>query len=74
MQGKLIHRPCPAKIKIFSPLDRTHRRAVVILEGAHNHPRFPATKLSREGRDKYEAAVRANGISRSTVLKCDNGM
>ncbi|KAF9044099.1 hypothetical protein BJ165DRAFT_1347476, partial [Panaeolus papilionaceus] len=72
VQGRLVHRKCPAKIKIYSPLDRKDRRAVVMFSGYHNHPRFPATKLSREGRDKYEAAIRANGASRTTVLKCDN--
>ncbi|KAF9032434.1 hypothetical protein BJ165DRAFT_1568600 [Panaeolus papilionaceus] len=72
VQGRLVHRKCPAKIKIYSPLDRKDRRAVVMFSGYHNHPRFPATRLSREGRDKYEAAIRANGASRTTVLKCDN--
>lgn len=74
VKGKLVHRPCPTKIKIYSPLDRSDRRAVVILVGAHNHPRFPATKLSREGIDKYTKAVEAHGVSRATVLKCDMGM
>jgi len=74
VKGKLIHRPCPTKIKIYSPLDRSDRRAIVILVGAHNHPRFPVTKLSREGIDKYTAAVEAHGVSQATVLKCDTGM
>ena len=47
---------------------------MVIIDHPHNHPVFPATKLTREGRDKYEAAVRANGASHSTVLKVDMGM
>lgn len=74
VQGTLVHRKCPAKIKIFSPLERSDRRAVVILYNHHNHPKFPSTKLSRDGRDKYEAAVKANGVARSTVLKTDNGV
>ena len=74
VKGKLIHRPCPTKIKIYSPLDRSDRRAIVVLVGAHNHPRFPATKLSREGIDKYTEAVQAHGVSQATVLKCDTGM
>ncbi|PPR05947.1 hypothetical protein CVT24_004653 [Panaeolus cyanescens] len=73
VQGTLIHRKCPAKIKIYSPLDRTNHRAIVILSNYHNHPQFPATKLSREGQDKYEAAVKMMGVSKSTVLKLDNG-
>jgi len=74
VKGKLIHRPCPTKIKIYSPLDRSDRHAIVILVGAHNHPRFPATKLSCEGIDRYTEAVEAHGVSRATVLKCDMGM
>ena len=74
MKGKLVHHPCPTKIKIYSPLDRSDHCAVVILVGAHNHPRFPATKLLCEGIDKYTKAVEAHGISWATVLKCDMGM
>lgn len=74
VQGVLVARKCPAKIKIFSPLDREDRRAIVLLDGHHNHPRFPSTKLSREGKDKYEEAIKVNGVARSTVMKCDTGM
>jgi len=74
VKGQLIHRSCPTKIKIYFPLDRDDRRAIVILVGAHNHPRFPATKLSREGIDKYTEAVKVHGVSQATVLKCDAGM
>ncbi|PPQ70451.1 hypothetical protein CVT24_013272 [Panaeolus cyanescens] len=72
IQGSLVHRKCPATIKIFSPLDRNDRRAVVIISECHNHPRFPSTKLSRDGKDMYEAAIHANGASRTTVARCDN--
>lgn len=74
VQGTLIARRCPAKIKIFSPLKREDWRAVVLLEGPHNHPRFPSTKVSRAGKDKYEEAIKVNGVAQSTVLKCDMGM
>ncbi|KAJ3491080.1 hypothetical protein NLJ89_g11374 [Agrocybe chaxingu] len=71
VQGHLKLRKCPVKIKIYSPLDREDRRAIVCLEGPHNHPRFPSTKLSRDGRDMYEQAVIANGVGRTTALQCD---
>lgn len=74
VQGTLVHQKCPAKIKIFSPLDRSDRCAVVILYNHHNHPRFPSLKLSHNGKDKYEAAIKANGVACSTVLKTDNGV
>ncbi|KAF9472149.1 hypothetical protein BDN70DRAFT_938396 [Pholiota conissans] len=71
VQGRIVHRACHTRIKIYSPLDRSDHRAIVILTNPHNHPRFPATKLSREGKDLYKEAVRVNGISRSTALKVD---
>ncbi|KAF8186408.1 hypothetical protein BJ912DRAFT_819653, partial [Pholiota molesta] len=71
VQGHLVQRTCSTKIKIYSPLDRSDRRAIVILQNAHNHPRFPSTKVSREGKDLYTEAVRINGVSRSTALKID---
>ena len=74
VQGVLVARKCPARIKIFSPLNREDRHAIVLLDGPHNHPRFPSTKLSREGKDKYEEAIKVNGVARSTVMKCDTGV
>ncbi|KAF9552496.1 hypothetical protein CPC08DRAFT_728578 [Agrocybe pediades] len=71
VKGKLVHRPCNATIKIFSPLDRTDRRAIVYLTGPHNHPQWPATKVSRDGKDQYAASVIALGPSHATVQKCD---
>ncbi|KAF8194842.1 hypothetical protein K438DRAFT_1968783 [Mycena galopus ATCC 62051] len=44
IKGKIIRRPCGAKIQIFSPIDHEDRRAMVYLTGSHNHPKFPATK------------------------------
>ena len=74
VQGTLIRRQCPTKIKIYSPVDCEDRRAIVILEGAHNHPCFPSTKLSHDGKAKYKKAVNVLGVSTATVLKIDAGM
>ncbi|KAJ6523691.1 hypothetical protein DFH09DRAFT_1329934 [Mycena vulgaris] len=72
IQGNIIHRPCNAKIRIFSPLDRSDRRAIIHLTGPHNHPKFPSRKISREGRDAYHEAIIAAGVTGLTVLKCDS--
>jgi len=74
VQGKLVRRLCHTHIKIYSPVDRADRRAIVILQGAHNHPTPPSTKLSRNGRDCYREAAKAVGTTGLTVLKCDTGM
>ncbi|KAJ7615487.1 hypothetical protein FB45DRAFT_757736 [Roridomyces roridus] len=72
VQGKLIHRPCGAKIRIYSPLDRTDRRAIVSVLGPHNHPKFPSTKVTRKGKDKYMESISNAGATGLTVVKCDS--
>ncbi|KAJ6527896.1 hypothetical protein DFH09DRAFT_1285635 [Mycena vulgaris] len=72
IKGELIRRKCNATIKIFAPIDRDDRRAIVYLSGPHNHPRPPSTKLSRTGKDAYKEAILAAGTTGLTVLKCDN--
>ncbi|KAJ7038863.1 hypothetical protein C8F04DRAFT_1392709 [Mycena alexandri] len=72
VKGKIIHRPCKATIRIFSPLDRDDRRAIVYLTGPHNHPKFPSSKVSRKGKDVYRQAIDSAGVTGMTVLKLDN--
>ncbi|KAJ6466503.1 hypothetical protein DFH09DRAFT_1381711 [Mycena vulgaris] len=72
IQGKIIHRKCPSTIRIFSPVDRSDRRAIIHLTGAHNHPKFPSRKLSRKGKDTYLEAINAARVTGLTVLKCDS--
>ncbi|KAJ6513998.1 hypothetical protein DFH09DRAFT_1374151 [Mycena vulgaris] len=72
IKGELIRRKCNATIKIFAPIDRDDRRAIVYLSGPHNHPRPPSTKLSRTGKDAHKEAILAAGTTGLTVLKCDN--
>ncbi|KAJ7719347.1 hypothetical protein DFH07DRAFT_761173, partial [Mycena maculata] len=58
---------------IFAPVDRADRRAIISLSNAHNHPRPPAIKVSRKGKDLYKEAISTAGTMGLTVLKCDNG-
>src|ERR1700733_3195379 len=74
IQGRLINQKCSSKIKIYSPIDRTDRCAIVILDGPHNHPKFLSTKLSCDGKDQYSKAIVAAGVTGLTVVKCDSGM
>ncbi|KAJ7033971.1 hypothetical protein C8F04DRAFT_906737, partial [Mycena alexandri] len=73
LPGNIIRRPCNTWIKIFAPVDRNDRRAIIYLNKPHNHPRPPSTKLSRNSRDAYKEAILAAGATALTVLKCDNG-
>jgi hypothetical protein len=74
MQGHMILRGCPTKITIFSPVDRSIDRSIILLQGAHNHPMPPSTKLSRDGRDQYREAGRVLGVTGLTMVKVDKGM
>jgi hypothetical protein len=69
-----VRRSCPTRIKIYSPVDRSVRKAIVILNGAHNHPVPPSEKISRTGKDVYKQAVEAIGLTGATVKKVDLGM
>ncbi|KAI0707243.1 hypothetical protein C8Q76DRAFT_860398 [Earliella scabrosa] len=35
---KLILRPCSARLQVWYPVDRSDRRAIVVVKGPHNHP------------------------------------
>ncbi|KDQ61129.1 hypothetical protein JAAARDRAFT_191240 [Jaapia argillacea MUCL 33604] len=74
VQGNLIRRPCPSKITIFSPIDRTNHQAIVIIKGAHNHPKPPSTKVTRTGKDLYRQAAESLDMEGLTVLKCDRAL
>ncbi|KAJ7775009.1 hypothetical protein B0H16DRAFT_1265082, partial [Mycena metata] len=73
LPGNIVRRPCNTWIKIFAPIDRNGRRAIIYLSKPHNHPRPPCTKLSRDGKDAYKQAILAAGATNLTVLKYDNG-
>ena len=74
VQGCLMQRKCPTLIQIYSPVNQSDCRAIVILRGAHNHPMLVGTKLSRNGKDKYKEAARKAGLIGLTVLNLDKGM
>jgi hypothetical protein len=73
VEGKLVPRKCTTKIKIFSPVDRSDHRAIVLVMGAHNHPRPASTKMSRDGKELYMTAVNAVGATGATAVKVDRG-
>ncbi|KAH9928873.1 uncharacterized protein B0H18DRAFT_1117695 [Fomitopsis serialis] len=69
--GNLKRRQCTSRIRIWTPIDNDDRRAIVMLEGAHNHPTPALTKPSREAKEKYSDAVKAIGLHGLTVGKVD---
>ncbi|KAJ7742334.1 hypothetical protein DFH07DRAFT_980337 [Mycena maculata] len=63
--------PEAATIWIFSPVERSDHRAIIHLDHPHNHPKFPSTKVSRQGKDANIRAVTTAGITGVTILKLD---
>ncbi|EDR04794.1 uncharacterized protein LACBIDRAFT_330283 [Laccaria bicolor S238N-H82] len=70
--GHLVQRTCETRIKIWFPVDRAVRQALIYLKNPHNHPMFPSTKLSHEGKELYEQAALTVGITGLTTVKCDS--
>jgi hypothetical protein len=73
VQGQIIHCPCNAKIRIFSPLDRSDRHDIIYVTGPHNQPKFPSTKPTWKGKDTYREAISTVGVTGLTVVNCDSG-
>lgn len=72
--GKLVKRKCTTKLHIWYPVDASDRRAIVVLEGAHNHPTPRYTKVSQDGKVHYQDAVKKLGVIGATAAKVDRGM
>ncbi|KAJ7049788.1 hypothetical protein C8F01DRAFT_1264828 [Mycena amicta] len=73
IQGKLVHRRCDAEVTIYAPIDRSIRKAIVILENGHSHPEFPRTKPSDEGKAIVNQAIQERGTTGLTVTKLGLG-
>ncbi|KIJ37165.1 hypothetical protein M422DRAFT_260325 [Sphaerobolus stellatus SS14] len=75
-RGTIKHRPCNACLTIYSPVDRSIRKAIVIpaQDMPHNHPSFPSAKLTYQGNAAYQEAIRRVGIIGATVHKVDNAV
>ena len=73
-KGKLVHHPCPNRVTIYSPLDRSLLRGVVVLKNGHSHLVIAADKVTRDGVHLYEQAIEAFGVTGATVGKIDWGM
>ena len=62
-------RKCSAQIIIFSPLEDTPRKAVVVPVAGkpHNHPSYASEKLNYIAADAWRAAVSVSGPLGKTV-------
>jgi len=76
VHGKITHTPCPAKILIFSPVDPSICKAIIITtpDIPHNHPPYASERPTHEAKEIYQEAVQKIGIIGATVGKTDRGM
>ncbi|KAJ7062396.1 hypothetical protein C8F01DRAFT_1252221 [Mycena amicta] len=70
VQGKMVHHPCPAKICMYFPVDRTDHRLIVHVRNPHSHIDIP-NKVSLLAEEKYATAAETAGTEGLTPLKCD---
>ncbi|TFK94419.1 hypothetical protein K466DRAFT_593594 [Polyporus arcularius HHB13444] len=68
---KLVLRKCPARLQVWYPVDRSDRRAIVMLKGPHNHPTPQHGKPGLESSRRYAEAVKAAGAYGATPVRVD---
>ena len=70
---KLVLQKCSARLQVWYPVDRSDRRAIVMVKGPHNHPTPKHEKPTLESSRKYADAVKAAGIYGATPVRVDGG-
>ncbi|KAI0356054.1 hypothetical protein OH77DRAFT_1538515 [Trametes cingulata] len=68
MRGKLLKHQCKTRLQIWYPVDRSDRRAIVKLDGAHTHPTPRFTKVSTESKKRLAASVEAVAASTRMIF------
>jgi hypothetical protein len=70
----MVERKCEAKKIIYTSLDIDKPIIVLMFEGRHNHPPWPAEKVTQEAKVDLQKCLEAFGIYGATADKLDNGM
>jgi len=73
-KGELVHHTCTTRVTIYSPMDRSCLRGVVVLKNGHSHLIVAADKVTKDGVHLYEQAIETLGVTGATVGKIDKGM
>ncbi|KAF8508185.1 hypothetical protein BU17DRAFT_70896 [Hysterangium stoloniferum] len=73
LNGLITRHQCPAQIIIYTPIDPSIRKAVVITTPGlpHNHLPYALQKLTFEATELYVEAIEAVGLLGSTVGQID---
>ena len=72
--ANMVERKCEAKKIIYTSLDIKKPIIVLMFEGRHNHPPWPAEKVTQEAKADLQKCLDAFGIYGATAEKLDNGM
>jgi hypothetical protein len=59
---------------IYTSLDIKKPIVILMFEGRHNHPPWPAEKVTQEAKSDLQKCLDAFGIYGATAEKLDNGM
>lgn len=70
----MVHHECYATRTVYVPIDKSIRKALVIIKNIpHSHPMPVFSKVSEELKHIYVDCVTAIGSVGATVSKVDNG-
>ena len=70
----MVEHKCEAKKIIYTSLDIKKPIIILMFEGQHNHPPWPAEKVTQEAKMDLQKCLEAFGIYGATAEKLDNGM
>lgn len=73
VKGKLVAFKCPVKKIVYTSKDPQNLKVVVIFEGRHSHPPWPAEKPTQEAKDDLKKCLDVYGIIGATGGRLDNG-
>ena len=72
--ANMVEYKCEAKRIIYTSIDISNPITIVMFEGRHNHPPWPAEKVTHEAKEDLQKCLDAFGIYGATGEKLDNGV
>jgi hypothetical protein len=69
----MVECKCEAKKIIYTSLDTKKLIIIFLFKGQHNHPPWPAEKVTQEAKTDLQKCLDAFGVYSATAEKLDNG-
>jgi hypothetical protein len=70
----MVEYKCEAKRIIHTSLNINNPKIILMFEGRHNHPPWPAEKVTHDAKEDLQKCLDAFGIYGATAEKLDNGV